>query len=262
MPIDYRAYRRDAADSCTIRRAGLPPVLLLALCSPVFFGGEVFGQKKPPAKAKAKPEDLLSVKSFPKEWTHVSSDKKAVLKTTWDLDKKPKIPELNCTGMPPGYVRTLEKFANFDLTVEWLYPGDKKCNSGILVYCGADKVWPASVQVQLHRPLAGSIFPMTGAVAANTVAVKGLKLDIGVWHKCRVLSKNGTITVWINGKQVGIVKGCKPSNGYIGLQSEGFPIKFRRFLITRLPGPKKPKPRKAPAKKVPPPKTGTKTASR
>jgi 3-keto-disaccharide hydrolase len=259
MPSDHRANSRDAADDIPYRRMGLPPVLLAGLCSALCLGGEAFGQKKPPAKAKVKAEDLLSAKAFPKKWKNVSSDKKAVLKATWNLDQKPKIPELSCTGKPPGYVRTIEKFTNFDLTLEWLYPGDMDCNSGILIHCGQDKVWPACIQVQLHRPQAGSIFAMTGATAAAKVTVNKLKLDIGVWHTCRVLSNNGAITVWINRKRVGQVPGCKPSSGYIGLQSEGFPIRFRKLEITRLPGTKKAKPKPL-AKKVPPPKVKPKTA--
>jgi len=236
-------------------------MLLTGLCSALCLGGEAFGQKEPPAKpkAKAQAEDLLSAKAFPIKWQHVSSDKKAELVGTWDFDKTLKVPELKCTGKPPGYVRTVEKFENFDLTLEWHYDGDKNCNSGILVHCNDDKVWPACIQVQLHWPEAGSIFPMTGASAAAKVMVTGLKLDLKVWHTCRVLSNNGTITVWIDGKRVGQVAQCKPSSGYIGLQSEGYPIRFRKFEITRLPGPKKAKP-KPPAKKVLPPKVKPKTA--
>lgn len=256
MPIHDRANSRDAAERFPFQPPRTRVVSLIVLCPVLFFGGEAFGQKKKPVKAKT--EDLLTAKAFPKLWKFVSSDKNAVLKTTWDLDKTPKIPELKCTGKPPGYVRTVEKFTNFDLTLEWLYPGDEKCNSGILVYCGADKVWPASVQVQLHRPFAGSIFPMKGATTAAAVNVKNPKLAIGTWHKCRILSKNGTITVWIDENKVGAVKNCKPSTGYIGLQSEGFPIKFRRFEITRLQTPKKAKPKPKPGKKVTPPKVNAK----
>lgn len=264
MQCDHRANSRDAATRFRYPRRRVPLGTLLVLCSGLLAAGDAVAQKKKPAeaKAKAKAEDLLSVGAFPKLWKHVSSDKKAVLANTWHFDKKPKIPELNCTGKPPGYVRTAEEFTNFDLTLEWQFPKDEDCNSGILVHCGEDKVWPASIQVQLHRPFVGSIFPSPGAKTASEVKVKSLKLASATWHKCRIRSVDGTITVWINDKLIGAVAKCEPSSGYIGLQSEGFPIKFRRFEITRLKNPEPVKPKPVPATKVPPPKVKAKSAER
>jgi len=214
------------------------PAVMVAVVAGCLFAPRAWAQ---PAPTKTKVEKLIAADAFPKKWKHVSSDTASKLADTWTLDAKtdPKNPVLICTGKPSGYVRTTDKYTNFELTLDWKYPADPNCNSGILLHSGEDKVWPASIQVQLHRPVAGSIFPMKGATTANRVTRKSVKLDTGAWHSCRIVSKDGTISVWINGKKVGEVTECKPGGGYIALQSEGSEIHFRKFEIRKLEDTKK-----------------------
>ncbi len=202
-----------------------------------------FAQEKEPRL-----EQLIKKGSFPEKWSYFSSEKTSKLENTWSLGytTDTKIPVLKCTGKPSGYLRTKASYDNFEMTLEWMYPGDPNCNSGILIHCGVDKIWPASIQVQLHRPFAGSIFPLKGAETTNRVTVKNLKLDTGKWHTCRIKSDKGTISLWINEKKVGEVNGCKPAHGFIALQSEGSEIHFRRLVIKNLNPPKKTQPKKPP----------------
>jgi len=246
-------WRTDGDASATIPRRLLYRLMLLASAA---LGGNV-----PAAEAEVPSEapeavSLLKPKSFSQGWVHYSADTSSQLSDTWTIDDKTdaKVPVLICTGKPAGYLRTSDAYENYELTLEWMYPDDPNCNSGVLVHAGKDKIWPASIQVQLHRPFAGSIFPMKGAMTANRVERKDLKPDVGKWHRCRIQSRDGVITVWINDKKVGEVTGCQPAKGYIALQSEGSEIRFRKISLRELkPVKKKPAPQKKPQAKDDPP---------
>lgn len=219
-----------------------PLVCLLTICLSDF----VARAEKPENPAV----NLLDAKTFPQDWIFHSSDSSAKLGDTWTVKDVDSVPVLFCKGKPSGYLRTKAEHENYELTLEWMYPGDPNCNSGILVHAGKDKVWPASIQVQLHRPFAGSIFPLKGATTTNRVTVKDLKLETSKWHTCKIVSQGDTVTVWINDKKVGEVTGCSPKKGYIALQSEGSEIRFRKITLKSLPP------------KVPPEKTEKKKAGK
>ncbi|MCH8829184.1 MAG: DUF1080 domain-containing protein [Planctomycetes bacterium] len=211
-------------------------------------------QNAKPVKLQ-KPENLLDPKKALSDgWKHKSAVKNSKLEDTWTIDNvNPAVPVLICKkGKPAGYLRTNKNYENFELTLEWMYH-DANCNSGILIHTnGTDKIWPVSIQVQLHRPEAGSIFPQKGAKTTNRVLRKNQKLALKKWHTIKIRSENGTIAVWINGKKVGEVNGCVPSKGHIALQSEGSEIHFRKIQVTEIKPPAKKKDEKK--KKVEPKK--------
>lgn len=233
-----------------LRNPSLGLGLLAALLSAV---------RAPAGSPVEKPENLISKSAFPAKWQYVSSEKGAKLAGTWTLDETDKKnPFLKCTGKPHGYLRTKSKYGEFTLNLEWRYASDPNCNSGVLIHsANGNTIWPASIQVQLHRPEAGSIFPLKGARTTNQVKVTGLNLPVKVWHKCRIVSREQSITVYINGKKVGEVNGCKPAEGYICLQSEGSEIHFRNLTIAPITKKKSPPEKKTPPRKPksPPAKT-------
>ncbi|GAB4149741.1 MAG: hypothetical protein Tsb009_24140 [Planctomycetaceae bacterium] len=204
-------------------------------------------EKKSKTKEKPKPKlvDLIQPKTFPAGWLHHSAEKTSALKDTWKVDAvtDKSNPVLICTGKPSGYLRTVKAYENFELTLEWMYPPNSpNCNSGILVHVqGTDKIWPASIQVQLHRPQVGSIFPLRGAKTDNQVSRMGQMLASKKWHSCKIISMNGSISVTINGKKVGEVTGCEPKKGFIAFQSEGSEIHFRKIQIREIVTPIKKK---------------------
>ena len=184
-------------------------------------------------------EQLLSTKNFNKVWLQFSNKRDGKLSETWKVVKGENGDDdfLICTGNPSGYLRTIKQYDNFEFRMEWKYPdlNDPNCNSGILMHTsGADKIWPKAIQLQLHRPTAGNIFATGGAKTENMLNVKNLKLAVNQWHDCAITSKDGTISVKINGKQVGEVTGCVPRKGSIALQSEGSEIHFRKIEIREL----------------------------
>ena len=194
--------------------------------------------KKPTPKPTPKPaaQSLLDPKTFPKGWVHYTAQKDARLADTWKIDASDsKAPVLICLGKPAGYLRTDKVYENFKFRMEWKYPRNPNGNSGVLIYTsGEDKIWPRSIQVQLHGPVAGSIFPSGGAQSDNKVEVKGLSRGVNQWNTCVVTSKNGTISVEINGRKTGTLTGCNPRKGYIALQSEGSEVHFRNMQIRPL----------------------------
>jgi hypothetical protein len=171
------------------------------------------------------------------DWAFVSRDKDARLTDTWQIVQEGEDPVLVCTGVPYGYLRTTQQYDDFEMELEWRFPKDENGNSGILLYTSEeDKVWPDSIQVQLHQPVAGSIFPSADARSDNEIRdVRNVARPINQWNVCRISSSGGAITVDINGKKVGEVTGCRPNRGWIALQSEGAEVHFRRIRIREMP---------------------------
>ncbi len=184
-----------------------------------------------------KVEQLFNANDFPKGWFFHSAENGTKLTDTWTAQKAEDNDEvfLKCAGKPYGYIRTLVGYENYDFGLEWKYPSDPNGNSGILIHTGEpDKIWPKAIQVQLHRPKAGSVFPIGGAKTSNMLDVKDLPLVLNKWHTCVISCRDGNISVVINGKKVGGVTGCTPRKGTIALQSEGSEIHFRKIWLKKL----------------------------
>lgn len=201
--------------------------------------------QEPAVKAKAEDVEYL-LKDFPKGWLHFSSEPASQLGATWqipreqDASKDPKDKVLICLGKPDGYIRTEKEYENFELGLEWKYPTDPNGNSGILLHTvEKDMIWPKSIQVQLHRPTAGSVFPSNGAKVDNPLPAKDLSEPVGEWNECVITSIEGKISVTLNGHKIGDVSGCMPQKGCVGLQSEGSEIHFRKIWIKPLAPPEK-----------------------
>ena len=97
-----------------------------------------------------------------------------------------------------------------------------------------DKIWPNSIQVQLHGPSTGSIFPLGKAVSANNLQIRNQTLVLNQWNKLHIKSLQGRVTVSVNQRLLGEITGCNPTAGSISLQSEGAEIHFRRIQIREL----------------------------
>jgi hypothetical protein len=180
---------------------------------------------------------LFQASEFPKGWEFYSAEPQVQLAENWQVRSGDKDGDdvLVCTGQPFGYLKTNSPFEDFELNLEWSYPDDPTCNSGILMCTnGDDKIWPSSIQVQLHRPSVGSIFPLGGAKVDKTAHVRSGELAIQEWHRCVVRCEGRRIDVSVNGHPVSKVTGCTPRNGSIALQSEGYEIHFRRITLKKI----------------------------
>ena len=91
------------------------------------------------------------------------------------------------------------------------------------------------MQVQLHQPKAGSVFPSGDAMSDHTSeAEPDLARPVNVWNEGKIVSRGGRLSVEVNSKKAGEVSGAKPSSGSIALQSEGSVVHFRRIRLRKL----------------------------
>ena len=183
------------------------------------------------------PKSLFKADTFPEGWAFYSAEDGTKLQDVWQAMKGANGSDdiLVCGGKPFGYIRTEKLYGDFEFKLEWRYPKDANGNSGVLIFTGKDdKIWPNSVQVQLHGPTAGSVFPSGDAKTENKLMVRDLSKPVGQWNTCVITSKEGSVSVVINGKKAGEVTGCRPNSGSIALQSEGSEVQFRRVMLKEL----------------------------
>ncbi len=183
--------------------------------------------------------DLLQ--DFSVRWQQFSSKEGTKLESVWKLVSVKDEEQLICVGDPKGFLFTTQEFDNFELSFEWMYPTDPNGNSGVLIYTKKEsRLWPTSMQVQLHQPQAGALFA-TGDAVSNKPFDAGVAGKVGAWNKCRILSVSGRLSVEVNGQKAGEAEGCSPSRGRIAIQSEGSETRFRKLRLQQLivtpPGP-------------------------
>lgn len=173
-------------------------------------------------------------------WTHFASRDGVALESVWSIVEEDKQRVLHCSGNPKGFLLTKETFADFDLSFEWKYVDDATGNSGVLIFTKNEpRLWPTSIQIQLHQPRTGAVFPTGDAHSDNSTEppANGLAKEIGQWNICRIRSRQGRVAVEINDRSAGEVTGCRPASGHIAIQSEGSKTLFRNIRIETLPPP-------------------------
>lgn len=185
-------------------------------------------------------------------WKFVSADPQAKLQDTWSM----KDGLLICSGTPLGFLHTARQFTNCHLIVEYRWaPGKKPGNSGIFSRINdPSRPLPRCVEVQLMRGSAGDVLTLQGmamasgqerffevknhAVGGDIRGVRKLadaEKPAGEWNRVEILAKDAEYMVWVNGQKVNALTGVELRPGFVGLQSEGGEIHFRRLTITALP---------------------------
>lgn len=211
---------------------------LIAVTQPLATAQEKPEIKPPPAAQAPATEVVEMVElldpSLEANWQHFTTKQGVALSDVWKIVVVDKEKHLVCLGDPKGFLFTKKDFDSFELTFEWRYPKDPNGNSGVLIYTREEpRLWPTSMQVQLHQPQAGALFA-TGDATSNKPFDAGLAGRQGDWNRCRIFSINGRLSVEINGQKAGQAEGCKPSSGRIALQSEGSETHFRRLRLKTL----------------------------
>jgi Domain of Unknown Function (DUF1080) len=155
---------------------------------------------------------------------------------------------IHCTGQPYGYVRTMQNYHDYQLTVIWRFVkvAPRADNSGIFVHIQRpDSLWPECVQVQGLFQHQGDLFLMEGASADGYQPASKKSIFIpqmgqqnenpaGEWNTNEIICNGSTIGVFVNGKAMNQITGCTLTSGYIGIQSEGGDIEVRRLLLEPL----------------------------
>jgi hypothetical protein len=176
-------------------------------------------------------------------WTRYLRDPSKDVDDTWSVEAG----VLHCTGNPAGYMRTEKAYADYHLHVEWRWP-DKPGNNGVLVHMsGEDKVWPRSLECQLHSGNAGDFWVIDGLEFAEhkkggdrvrgrrTVKLKeSSEKPLGQWNAYDIICKDDWVVVMVNGVLQNLATKCSDKNGKICLQSEGAKIEYRNIWVEPL----------------------------
>ena len=157
-----------------------------------------------------------------------------------------------CTGIPTGVLRTDRQFENFILELEWrhLY---KDGNAGLFIHSDAltapGQPFTRSIECQIMDGNEGDMFAIHGAYLTpdnedpfekvgwmRSFPKESRMNPTGEWNHYRVVSRDGILTLAVNGKIVTRGFYINPRKGYICLESEGSEVHFRNIRIAELPG--------------------------
>ena len=154
-----------------------------------------------------------------------------------------------CTGIPTGVLRTTRQYENYILELEWRHL-HKRGNAGLFIHSdpvtAVGQPFTRSIEIQIMDGNAGDMFSIHGAtMSPDKPHPKGWVRSFpsedrmnptGQWNHYRVVSRNGTATLAVNGKIVTRGYHLNPRKGYICLESEGSEVHFRNIRIRELPG--------------------------
>lgn len=152
---------------------------------------------------------------------------------------------IGCTGQPNGFLRSKKKYRNFVLRAEWRFQegwqakagGDDWPNAGFFIHAqDVRDGWPVSLEVQGYFGEAGSVFGVRGGKVTGAKRGPFVKdrPKFGSWDKYEITSKNGKVSVVLNGVLVNEGTDVWPVDGNICLQSEGWPVFYRNVEIKEL----------------------------
>ena len=155
------------------------------------------------------------------------------------------------TGLPSGFLRTETMHGNYVLELEWRIAGPGG-NSGLLLHADAlpqvGAPYPRSVEAEILDGNHGSIFGIRGCKVVPLTNPRARKTTdearpleercnaVGQWNRYVLTSKDGALSLEVNGETVTRVEGCSLRMGYIGLQSETGEVHFRKVRLKALPG--------------------------
>ncbi len=160
------------------------------------------------------------------------------------------------TGVPTGVMRTKRMYENFIAELEWRHMKEGG-NAGFFIYSApvtaVGQPFTKGMEIQIiDRDHAqgwatrhGDVFSIHGATFVpdrphpqgwmrSLPSEKRVKPQ-GEWNHYRVESRDGVVTLAVNGKVVSGGSNCVPRKGYICLESEGSECHFRNIRIKELP---------------------------
>ena len=172
-------------------------------------------------------------------WVNVNGDA-----STWTVRDQ----MIVCSGIPTGVLRTTQQYENFILELEWKHL-HKDGNAGLFIHSDAlpapGQPFTRSIECQIMDGNHGDVFAIHGATMQpdrphpqgwmRSLPAEERAKPAGEWNHYRVESRDGKVTLAVNGKVVSGGTASHPKKGYICLESEGSKVHFRNIRIHELP---------------------------
>ncbi len=218
---------------------------LLLLLSLVILVTPVAAEENSKTVSLFNGKDLTGWKHFLWDRKSRTEDKKTPASKVWSVEDG----ILVCQGRPVGYLRTVDEYENYELTLEWRWPaGTDGGNNGVLVHTTTPMalgLWPKSIEVQLFRRNAGDFWVIGTEldVKDEESRKKGRRhlnltddseKPIGEWNTMKITCQGDKIRVFVNDDLVNEATNCSVTKGAIALQSEGALIHYRNVKLTPL----------------------------
>lgn len=160
-----------------------------------------------------------------------------------------------CTGKPTSVLRTAKRYENYVLELEYrhLVPGG---NAGLFLHSdplpARGQPFTRSIEVQVmdgveteNYTSQGDIFSIHGARLTpdrphpagweRCLPSEKRAKPAPEWNHYRVTSRDGTLKLEVNGKEVSGASDITPREGFICLEAEGSEVHFRNLRIAELP---------------------------
>jgi len=228
------------------------PLLFLAAASVIASADDAPDPQTPGWKALGK-QDFVMVNGAPDTWQWIDGN-------------------LHCSGTPVGVLRSVKEYQNFEMSISWchLKPAG---NSGVFVWSpksAIDKLTQpglpdAGIEVQVLDlgyteayekssgkkadwfTCHGDVFPVGESKmkpfpplspnGSRSFPTKNRSKGAGEWNHYLIRAIDGVVKLWVNGEQVSGGENCRPSAGFLCLESEGSPIDFKDIRLKEIPAP-------------------------
>lgn len=188
-------------------------------------------------------------------WMFYTSNDATKVEDVWSVDEG----VLKCAGKPAGYLQTKRWYKDYELELQWRWPGERGGNSGVLVHTTTPLIfygWPKSMEVQLQSGSAGDFWVICKGVdvrvedeanrrpkpkAGDQHSHRRIRRlegkhekPVGEWNTMKIISRGPDIKVFVNDELVNHGTEMTVTEGAIALQSEGTSIEFKDIRIKPL----------------------------
>ena len=159
-------------------------------------------------------------------------------------------------GESIGYLMTKKSYKNFELRLDFRWNVEEKFNtstakknSGVMYNIpidAPDNIWPKGIQFQIKEKTTGDFIfldkvtaVVNGKLIEAGASVTSTKFSenekpYGEWNSIVIISYNGKITQFLNGKLVNECVEASSLEGKISLNYEGSPIDFKNIQIKNI----------------------------
>jgi hypothetical protein len=129
-----------------------------------------------------------------------------------------------------GWLRSEKQYKDFELSLEWKTTETEKYDAGIYVRAmEKGNPWPrVGVQINLLKGKEGEGVGLQGAT------VKPGLFKPGEWNTFVIRAQGRSLKLTFNGQAAWSVEDENPREGFVGIQAEGIPYRFRNIKLTPL----------------------------